>query len=148
KKTYILTLKKKTEEEKDEGVKQSHKIFAYICKSIGEELNVTRFDTPDDNDLHSAVSKYNSYKNLPDKDNIQEPFKKWFEDDRKMKLLSIDDFPSDSNWNIDNFWTDEEKIELGFKEADNVMTLSEFQSFLDGLVNDISNYKEAVECLK
>lgn len=148
KKTYILTLKKKTEEEINEGVKQSHKIFAYICKSIGEELNVTRFDTPDDNDLHSAVSKYNSYKNLPDKDNIQKPFKEWFEDDGKMKLLSIDDFPSDSNWNIDNFWTDEEKIELGFKEADNVMTLNEFQLFLDGLVNDISNYKEAVECLK
>ena len=148
KKTYILTLKKKTEEEIDGRVKQSHKIFAYICKSIGEELNVTRFDTPDDNDLHNAVSKYNSYKNLPDKDNIQEPFKKWFEDDRKMKLLSIDDFPSDSNWNIDNFWADEEKIELGFKKADNIMTLNEFQAFLDGLVNDISNYKEAVECLK
>ncbi len=148
KKTYILTLKKKTEEEITTGIKQSYKIFVYICKSIGEELNVTRFDTPDDNDLHSAVSKYNSYKNLPNKDNIQEPFKKWFEDDGKMKLLSVDNFPSDSNWNIDNFWTDEEKIELGFKEADNVMTLNEFQLFLDELTNDIANYKEAMECLK
>lgn len=148
KKTYILTLKKKTEEEITTEIKQSYKIFVYICKSIGEELNVTRFDTPDDNDLHSAVSKYNSYKNLPNKDNIQEPFKKWFEDDGKMKLLSVDNFPSDSNWNIDNFWTDEEKIELGFKEADNVMTLNEFQLFLDELTNDIANYKEAMECLK
>ena len=65
-----------------------------------------------------------------------------------MKLLSVDNFPSDSNWNIDNFWTDEEKIELGFKEADNVMTLNEFQLFLDELTNDITNYKEAMECLK
>ena len=107
-----------------------------------------RFDTPDDNDLREAVNKYNSYRNLSDKNKIEEPFKSWFENDGKMKLLSIDDFPSDSNWNIDNFWTEEEKIELGFKEADKTMTLNEFQSFLDGLVNDINNYKEAVECLK
>lgn len=148
KKTYILTLRKKTEEEIENGEKQKHKIFAYICKSIGEELNVNRFDTPDDNDLHSAVVKYNSYKNLPDKDNIQEPFQSWFESDGKMKLFSIDKFPFDGNWNIDNFWTDDEKIMLGFKEPDDIMTLGEFQSFLDVLANDIADYKEAVECLK
>ena len=148
KKTYILTVKKKTEDEINNGIKQDYKIFTYICKSIGETLDVYRFDTPDDNDLREAVNKYNSYRNLSDKNKIEEPFKSWFENDGKMKLLSIDDFPSDSNWNIDNFWTEEEKIELGFKEADKTMTLNEFQSFLDGLVNDINNYKEAVECLK
>lgn len=148
KKTYILTLKKKTEEEIANNKKQDYKIFTYICKSIGEELNVNRFDTPDDNDLHNAVAKYNLYKNLTDKVNIEEPFKGWFENDGKMKLLSIDNFPADANWNIDNFWTDEEKIALGFKEADNIMTLDEFKNFLDELVNDIGNYKEAIECLK
>ena len=148
KKTYILTLRKKTEEEIENGEKQTFKFFAYICKSIGEELNVNRFDTPDDNDLHNAVVKYNSYKNLPDKDKITEPFKSWFESDGKMKLFSIDMFPAEGNWNIDNFWTDEEKIALGFKEADDVMSLIEFQTFLDVLVNDIADYKEAVECLK
>lgn len=148
KKTYILTLRKKTEEEIDNEVKQEYKIFCYICKSIGETLDTYRFDTPDDNDLHEAVNKYNSYKNLPDKNNIQEPFKSWFENDGKMKLLSLDKFPSDSNWNIDNFWNDEEKIALGFKEADDVMSLDEFKSFIDDLVNDMINYKEAIECLK
>ena len=147
KKTYILTLHKKSEEDIENNKKQDFKIFTYICKSIGEELNVNRFDTPDDNDLHSAVVKYNSYKNLHNKNDIQEPFKSWFEDDGKMKLLSIDNFPASENWNIDNFWSDEEKITLGFKEADNVMTLEEFRSFCDELVNDITNYKEAIECL-
>lgn len=147
KKTYILTLHKKSEEDFNNNKKQDYKVFTYICKSIGEELNVNRFDTPDDNDLHNAVIKYNSYKNLQDKNNIQEPFKTWFETDGKMKLLSIDNFPASENWNIDNFWSDEEKIELGFKEADNIMTISEFTSFCDELINDIINYKESVKCL-
>lgn len=148
KKTYILTLRKKTEQEIDNAIKQDYKIFCYICKSIGETLDTYRFDTPDDNDLHEAVNKYNSYKNLPDKNNIQEPFKSWFDKDDKMKLLSVDEFPTDANWNIDNFWTDEEKIELGFKEAENCMTLDEFKTFVNELVNDMTNYKEAIECLK
>lgn len=148
KKTYILTLRKKTEEEIDNEVNQKYKIFCYICKSIGETLDTYRFDTPDDNDLHEAVNKYNSYKNLPDRNNISEPFKSWFANDGKMKLLSLDNFPSDSNWNIDNFWTDQEKIDLGFKEADDIMTLDEFKVFIDTLVNDMTNYKEAIECLK
>ncbi len=148
KKTYILTLRKKTEEEIDNEAKQNHKIFCYICKSIGETLDTYRFDTPDDNDLHEAVNKYNSYKNLPNKNDIQEPFKSWFENDGKMKLLSISSFPSEANWNIDNYWTDDEKIKLGFKEADDIMTLDEFRIFIDDLVNDLNNYKEAIECLK
>lgn len=148
KKTYILTIRKKSEEEIDINKKQNFKIFTYICKSIGETLDVYRYDTPEDNDLHEAVNKYNSYKNLSDKDNIQEPFKTWFESDGKMKLMSIDDLPADTSWNIDNFWTNEEKIELGFKEADNIMTIDEFKSFLDELVNDMNNYKEAIECIK
>lgn len=147
KKTYILTLKKKSEEEIDNNTCQNYKIFTYMCKSIGEELNVNRFDTPEDNDLHNAVNKYNSYKNLQDKNSIQEPFKAWFESDGKMKLLSIDKFPADSNWNIDNFWNEQEKIKLGFKKADNIMTLAEFQEFVKELVNDINNYKEAIECM-
>lgn len=148
KKTFILTLRKKSENDIENNVKQDFKIFTYICKSIGEELNVNRFDTPDDNDLHNAVVKYNLYKNLQDKNNIQEPFKQWFENDGKMKLLSIDKFSAGENWNIDNFWTDEEKIKLGFKEADNIMNIEEFKSFCNEIINDIKSYKKAIESLK
>jgi len=148
KKTYILTLHKKTEQEIDNEVKQEHKVFCYLCKSIGETLDTYRFDTPEDNDLHEAVNKYNSYKNITNKNDIQEPFKSWFESDGKMKLLSLDNFPAEGNWNIDNFWTDEEKIELGFKKADDIMSLDEFRIFVDDIINDMNNYKEAIECLK
>ena len=44
--------------------------------------------------------------------------------------------------------SDEEKIALGFKEADSIMTLDEFKTFCNELINDISNYREAIECLK
>ena len=148
KKTYILTLKKKSKEEILSNKKQDYKIFSYICKSIGETLDSYRFDIPDDNDLRDAVNKYNSYKNLSDKIEINEPFKTWFESDGKLKFLTIEDFPANENWIIDNFWTDDEKIKLGFKQVDNTMTLDEFKSFLDFLVNDINDYKEAIECLK
>ena len=148
KKTYILTLKKKSKEEIDSNRQQDYKIFAYICKSIGETLDVYRFDTTDDNDLREAVNKYNSYRNLSDRNTINEPFKTWFESDGKLKFLSVDDFPSNENWIVDNFWSDEEKIALGFKQADNTMTLDEFKTFLDSLVNDMNSYKEAIECLK
>ena len=148
KKTYILTLRKKTEQEIENNVKQDYKVFCYICKSIGETLDVYRTDTNDDNDLHEAVIKYNSYKNLPDKNSIQEPFWGWFSSDGKMKLISIDMFSSETNWIIDNFWTNKEKIRLGFKEANSVMTLDEFKAFVDELINDMNNYREAIECLK
>lgn len=149
KKTFILTIRKKTQSEIDNGVIQDYKVFTYMCKSIGETLDVYRFDTPDDNDLHEAVNKYNAYKNLVDKDMIaQEPFRTWFGLDKKMKLVPIEQFPAEGNWYIDNFWSENEKIELGFKKADNIMSLNEFQLFLEDVINDIQNYKEAIECLK
>ena len=147
KKTYILTIKKKSKSEIEEGFIQTHKIFAYLCKSIGESLDVYRFDI-EDNDLHEATNKYNAYRNLADKNTIIEPFKSWFESDGKMKLFDISVFNEEKNWNIDNFWTDKEKIELGFKAADKKMTLEEFKQYVDELIADMSSYKEMMECLK
>lgn len=148
KKTYILTLKKKTTEEIDSGTKQKSKIFCYLCKSIGETLDTYRFDTPDDNDLHEAVNKYNSYKNLPDKNNLQEPFKSWFENDGKLKLIPISRLPATDSWNIDAFWSDNEKVQLGFKKADKTMSLEEYRTTVDELIRELSDLKEAVgiEC--
>ncbi|MBQ5995545.1 MAG: N-6 DNA methylase [Clostridia bacterium] len=148
KKTYIFTVTKKSEDDILNGKVQDYKVFTYICKSIGETLDVYRFDTPDNNDLHNAVVNYNLYRALDDKNNIQEPHKTWFDGDGKMKLLDISKFPANGNWNIDNFWSDEEKIKLGFKRAENQMTLSEFQTFIEELKCDLKDYKEAIECLK
>lgn len=147
KKTYILTLRKKTKHEIESGCVQTNRVFAYICKTIGETLDVYRFDI-DENDLHEATNKYNAYRNLSDRNDIQEPFKSWFESDKKMKLVDISKFDPKRNWNIDNFWSEEEKVELGFKQANNIMSVSEFQSFIEEVMEEMEAYKEAVECLK
>ena len=52
------------------------------------------------------------------------------------------------NWNIDNFWTKEEKIELGIHKEDTILSIDEFNSFISGVIDDIKNYQEAVKCLK
>ena len=46
------------------------------------------------------------------------------------------------------FWTDEEKIELGIKKKDTIMSLDEFSGYISELIGDIKNYQEAIECLK
>ncbi|MGD2433009.1 HsdM family class I SAM-dependent methyltransferase [Bacillus velezensis] len=125
KKTYILTLRKKTQYELDNKVKQEFPIFIYLCKSIGEMLNANRFDI-DDNDLHEAVNKFNSFKNLKDKQTIEEPFKSWFENDKQMKLLNINLFNTNTSWIVENFWSEEEKIEIGIKEAKEQSTVEDF----------------------
>lgn len=143
KKTFILTLVKK----EDINNKQKHPVFAYLCNSIGEKLDVSRFDI-DDNDFGEAVSKYVHYHKADDKTNLPKFLKDAYSLDGKLKFLPIDTFKSGEDWFIDNRWSDDEKIALGIKKADSVMSLSEFQAFLDELVGDIEEYKEAIECLK
>ena len=147
KKTYILTLKKKTEEEIIDNIKQNYKVFTYVCKSIGEELNVNRCDTPEDNDLHDAVSKYNYYKSLCNKDNIQEPFKTWFSNDKKMKLLDINEFNTDKSWLIENWWSEEEKIELGLIDY-NKVSLNEYIELIYNAQIILDKAKYSFETIK
>ncbi|NMB44125.1 MAG: N-6 DNA methylase, partial [Clostridiales bacterium] len=44
KKTYILTVRKKTKSDIDNNVNQDYPVFTYIANSIGETLDVYRFD--------------------------------------------------------------------------------------------------------
>ena len=69
-------------------------------------------------------------------------------DDPRAKLLDINTFEACENWNIELRWSDEEKIELGIKKKDTVMSLDEFSGYISELMNDIKGYQEAVECLK
>lgn len=141
KKTYILTLRKKKSKEMEH--KQDYPVFAYLCSSIGETLDVYRF--PDvNNDLRNAVSLYNLYKT-----NRDNPIAiKAVNTDGRAKLLSIDLFKSNANWNIDLAWSDEEKIALGIKKQDNILSVDEFKSLMGAIIDDIKDYQEAVECLK
>ena len=143
KKTYILTLRKK----RDISIKQDYPVFAYYCASIGETLDVYRFES-DDNDYQIGVNKYNLFRRCSNKNDIDEYLKPVFDDDIKLKLLSIDSFKEHSAWDIDKRWTDEEKVIMGVKKADTIMNLDEFNDYLNSVIADINNYGEAIKCLK
>jgi type I restriction-modification system DNA methylase subunit len=142
KKTFVLTITKKN----NINDTQKHPVFAYLCNSIGETLDVNRFDI-DDNDFGEAVSKYVHYHKSPDKTNLPKFLSDAFSLDKKLKFLPISSFRTGDDWFIDNRWTDDEKIALGFKQQTNAMTVSEMQTFLDTVVEEIASYKEELSCL-
>lgn len=151
KKTYILSIKKKLTNDLKETEKQEYPVFTYICNSIGESLDVYRFDI-EDNDLEEAVNQYKFYKASSNKnsfkpilyDKDEKPFI-----DKKCKLIPIEEFYKnvEQGWIIDKYWSDEEKIELGFKEEANVMNVQELQSYIDIIIDDMNEYKEDLKCL-
>lgn len=148
KKTYILNIRKKTEKEIEENKQQDYPVFTYICNTIGETLDVYRFDDKENNDLHEAVNKYNNYKNLRDKINLDEPFKSYFNSDKKFKAININSFNPDNSWIIENFWSNDEKIEIGLVKAKVEKTIDDFQELLNETINLMIDFKEELECLK
>ena len=148
KKTYILTIRKKTENEISNNIVQNYPVFTYICTSIGETLDTYRFDDENNNDLHEAVCKYNNYKNLKDKLNIQEPFKSYFDNDIKFKAIEIKEFSTDKSWIIENWWNEEEKIKIGLKKNKSVYSLEDFKAILSDTINCMQEFKEELECLE
>ncbi|EPB8176401.1 class I SAM-dependent DNA methyltransferase [Clostridium perfringens] len=151
KKTYIISIRKKVADDMGVTIKQTEPVFTYICNSIGETLDTYRFDS-DDNDLETAVNQYRLYKASVDKEKFkailynekEEPYV-----DKRCKIIPIDNFYKTvkESWVIDNNWSDEEKIELGFKKETNVMTISELQSVIDIIIDDMNDYREELKCL-
>ena len=125
---------------------QTFPVFAYICKSIGETLDSCRFDEWDNNDLHEAVCKYNNYK--VNRGETKEPFKTYFESDKQLKRIPISLLDKDSNWIIENFWSEQEKIEIGIKKENIMSTIDDFQALIDETIYLMSSFKEELECLK
>lgn len=151
KKTFILNIKKKHKDDLGKTKKQTTPVFTYLCNSIGETLDTYRFDS-NENDLESAVNQYNIF-NASNKSNFkailynekEEPYL-----DKKCKCIPIEDFYNNAStsWFIDNYWSDEEKIELGFKSQTNIMTIKELVDYIDEISIDIQKYKEDLLCLK
>lgn len=141
KKTFILTIRKRNDNEI--GGVQPFPVYTYLCSTIGETMDAYRFDISE-NDLHDAVELYNLYRN--NKENAIAVSA--VADNPRAKLIPIEKFGEDVNWNIELFWSDEEKIELGIKKKDTVMSLEQFSGYISELIADIKDYQEAVECLK
>lgn len=146
KKTYILTVRKKSETEEENNTSQDYPVFTYIANSIGESLDVYRFDI-ENNDLKEAVTKYNFFRKN-DKKNIVEPIKSYIEEDKKLKLIDIEEFSKDKSWIVENWWSEEEKIEIGLKKQRNIVSVDEFQDLLNDMILTLKDFKEELEWLK
>ena len=128
KKTYILALTKKIEVNVG-GVltleKQSTPVFTYLCSEIGETRDVNRFDI-DQNDLEVASDSFNMFKGSK---------MKFKTDDKRCKIVKIDDFYNGDHWSVDRWWTREEKIELGIEDEKEFVSIDDFIS----MINDVSS---------
>lgn len=141
KKTFILTLHKKTDRELT--VTQPYPVFTYLCSTIGETLDTYRFDV-EESDLRDGVDLYTLYKSNKSLPLVLNTVK----DNPRAKLLEIDLFDKDDSWDINLHWSDEEKENLGIKKKDNIMSLDEFNGYISELIGEIKNYQEALGCLK
>lgn len=143
KKTYILALTKKTKVNIN-GVpmfpKQTTPVFTYLCSEIGETRDVYRFDI-DQNDLETASDLFNMFKGAKEK----------FENtinDKRCKIINIDDFYNGTHWSIDRWWTEEEKIELGVEEEPDAVDIGQFITLLQDVSSSIIEYQEPLQELE
>lgn len=137
KKTYIIILQKKRTNVLDGTLPmQNTDVFTYLCSSIGETLDVNRFDDPENNDLKAAVRLYKIFRLGGYNDSLLSDADK---SDKRMKLLSPDIFMGENTWIIEKRWSDEEKEELGIKGKKNTATLSEFCDMLSDLNDSINS---------
>ncbi len=129
KKTYILALTKK--ENKQEI--QTHPIFTYLVSEIGESRDIYRFNI-EQNDLEEAVILFNQFKGA------KEDFKT---SDSRCKMIDFDILNDNTdNWIIDNYWSKEEKIDLGVVRKEEKIKFETFPDILDDISNTILSFKD------
>ncbi|MDE7293135.1 MAG: hypothetical protein K2N72_01790 [Oscillospiraceae bacterium] len=112
--------------------KQTTPVFTYLCSEIGETRDVYRFDI-EQNDLETASDLFNMFKGAKNK------FKS---DDKRCKIVAIDDFYEGTHWSIDRWWTREEKIDLGIEENVDAITLEDYIGLLSDTASTIMEYDE------
>jgi type I restriction enzyme M protein len=125
KKTYILGITKKTEE----SMKQDFPVFTYLVSSIGETLDINRFEI-EDNDLDKAKNLFNQYKGSKIK---------FATDDPRCKIQPFSKFENEKYWHIDKWWSREEKEKIGIVEKEDVLTLDEFKEEMERIKNNFEN---------
>ncbi len=134
KKTYILALSKK--ENEDEV--QNDSVFTYLVSEIGETLDNYRFETEDDH-LDDSINLFNQFKGS----------KKHFKsDDLRCKLIDINYFKEASNWMIDKKWTEEERVSLGIASQSNIETLNSFTEIVGDMVSGLSSFSKELKSLE
>jgi len=132
KKTYILAITKKTDTRP-----QTDPIFTYLVTNVGETLDAKRFEC--ENDLPQMVKLFKYF--LVDKNNFET-------DDPKCKIQPMSKFDPTEHWSVDRWWSEEEKVALGLKEEQVVLTIEEFQEQLEEFQAELKNVIDKIEVLK
>ena len=132
KKTYILAITKKST-----ILPQKEPVFTYLVTNIGETLDAKRFEC--ENDLPQMVKLYKYF--LIDRNNFKT-------DDSKCKVQPISKFDPSEHWSVDRWWSEEEKIALGLKEEQIVLTIDEFQEQLQDFRIELRNVIGKIKVLK
>jgi hypothetical protein len=135
KKTYIMALTKKTADSSG-GIsikpRQTAPVFTYLCSEIGETRDVYRFNIGQ-NDLDTAATLYNAFKGTRGALSF---------DDRRCKIVSVDEFYNGSHWSVERWWTQEEKIALGIEEETDSVSIEGFVSIIEDISASIAEYQE------
>lgn len=100
-------------------------ICAYI-RSIGESLDTYRLPEPDKNDLREAADFFISLKSGGGQLKATPDF---------IKVVSAEEFTMNDRWDVDRFWTDDEKVKLGLQDP--VVTEIEFLDSANGRIVDL-----------
>jgi len=133
KKTYVLAITKKGASEKDKAKIQEEPVFTYLVSTIGETLDIYRFELPNNNDLESAANLFNQFKN--DKHHFKT-------EDPRCRIHPAKIFTdSQDNWDIDKLWSKDEKVHLGIEKQQNVLSVQEY-------VDSITKYNEILDKYK
>jgi type I restriction enzyme M protein len=137
-KTYILIITKKFESQEN----QIPPVFTYLVSDIGETLDVYRFETEGKSDLQKAVELFNAFKGCPESFPIEQV------DDLRCKLQPIQRFDPELNWDIDRWWTKQEKIDLGVEEQENLLAIEEYVDRISEIPLKITDYNKVLVELK
>lgn len=145
-KTYILGLTKRDNPirininnfSSEANLIQSFPVFTYLVSNIGETLDSRRWEIEGKSDLEKAKELFNSCKGSPNNFPVNEI------GDLRCKLQEISKFNPEL-WDVDNWWSKTEKIQLGIEEEVITVNIDEFKTIINDFNNKISAYKNIYE---
>lgn len=135
-KTFILGITKKNNKKEV----QDFPVFTYLVSNIGETLDINRFEIEGKSDLEKAKDFFNMYRGSPSNFPIKEI------GDKRCKLQPLSKFKE--KWDIDLWWSEKEKIDLGINEEQQTLSLDEIAEKMQNLQEAIKNSISEINSLE
>lgn len=126
--TYILVFTKKL----NPIEQQTENVFAYLVREAGESRDALRFKSS--SDLPDLIRQFRAF--YADK-TVFEPR------NLNAKIIDIKEFTPKNRWDINRFWTEEERLELGLSKPE-VIDINQFESQLTSMMDSINVELEAL----